>query len=170
MFTKHQKKVPTCQTSTCCLSVTTLVPLPLQETQIFVQTSRNQAGVTAAFPLQDSSMDKVPLTQAWQTQKCVGKCVCARVCAITPLRPFSETVLAVSPALSARLCELKPASGRNLGRHSCPTEVICTNQIEWNKSQSSGLAHVQPSERVAPGHRREQKGSETDSKLLFFWI
>lgn len=98
-------------------------------------------------------------------QACVNVCVCVCTCVITPA-PFPETVLAVSPALSARLCELKPASGRNLGRHSCPTEVIRTNQTEWNKSQSPGLEHVPPRECVAPGRRQEQRGSETDSKRL----
>lgn len=50
-------------------------------------------------------------------------------------------------------------SGRNLGRHSSPTEVICTNQtVEQKPEFRETLEHVLQCECVGQGHRQRREG------------
>ena len=61
-------------------------------------------------------MDRVTLAYVWQRQTCdcmvnVEVCVCVCVCLYVIFPAPPEAVLAVSPAQSVRLCELKPVVG-----------------------------------------------------------
>lgn len=95
----------------------------------------------------------------WQTQKCVGDvCVCVYMCFFPPAPPSrgcpSCQSCSVCVALWTEAC-----SGRNLGRHSSPTEVICTDQTVEQKPESrETLQHVLQRECVGQGHRQRREG------------
>lgn len=106
---------PTCQISTCCLSVSTLVPSLLLDPHSIVQSRKKEEcyfpevsskdTVTVAYMCHRNKRDSI-----WYMIWYAGVCVCLCVHCVF-FSPPLKAVRAVSPTQSVRLCELKLVVG-----------------------------------------------------------